>query len=238
MAALVPPLFLVLAPAALMLRQPALGSALLLMITGAALFFLAGVRVRVFVVAAAGVLAAIPVGWHFLLDYQKQRVITFLNPESDPLGAGYHILQSKIALGSGGLFGKGFLAGTQSHLNFLPEKQTDFIFTMLAEELGLVGGLVLLGLYVLILAYGFAITVRSASQFGRLVGAGITTTFFVYVFINVAMVTGLIPVVGVPLPLVSYGGSALLTILIGFGFLMSVYVHRDVRVPRRAGAIV
>jgi len=238
MATLVPPLFLVLAPAALVLRQPALGSALLLMITSAALFFLAGVRMRVFVVAAAGVLAAIPVGWHFLLDYQKQRLITFLNPESDPLGAGYHILQSKIALGSGGLFGKGFLAGTQSHLNFLPEKQTDFIFTMLAEELGLVGGLALLGLYVLILAYGFAITLRSASQFGRLVGAGITTTFFVYVFINVAMVTGLIPVVGVPLPLVSYGGSALLTILIGFGFLMSVYVHRDVRVPRRAGAIV
>ena len=235
-AALVTPLFLVGAPAALLLRQPDLGTALLLIVSSGAVLFLAGVRLRIFVGALVAGLVAIPVGWQFLLGYQKERVITFLNPERDPLGAGYHILQSKIALGSGGMFGKGFLSGTQSHLNFLPEKQTDFIFTMLAEEWGLVGGLALLALYGLILVYGFAISLRSTSQFGRLVGAGITTTFFVYVFINIAMVTGLIPVVGVPLPLVSYGGTALLTLLIGFGLLMGVYVHRDVVIPRRAGA--
>jgi rod shape determining protein RodA len=165
-------------------------------------------------------------------DYQKNRIYTFLDPENDPLGSGYHILQSKIALGSGGLFGKGFLLGTQSHLNFLPEKQTDFIFTMLAEELGLVGGLILLGLYTLVFVYGFAIALRSRNHFGRLLGLGITINFFLYVFINTAMVMGLIPVVGVPLPLISYGGTAMLTVMFGFGLLMSVYIHRDVRVSR------
>ena len=191
-----------------------------------------------FVAAFGACMAAIPLGWQYLHGYQQERILTFLNPERDPLGAGYHILQSKIALGSGGLAGKGFLGGTQSHLSFLPEMQTDFIFTMLAEEFGLIGGLVLLGLYLAILIYGYAISLRSTSQFGRLVGLGITTTFFVYVFINIAMVTGLIPVVGVPLPLVSYGGTALLSLMIGFGLLAGVYVHRDVPLPRRAGAIV
>jgi rod shape determining protein RodA len=165
-------------------------------------------------------------------DYQKNRIYTFLNPENDPLGTGYHILQSKIALGSGGVFGKGFLLGTPSHLNFLPEKQTDFIFTMLAEELGLVGGLALLGLYTLCFVYGFAIALRSRNHFGRLLGLGLTVNFFLYVFINTAMVMGLIPVVGVPLPLISYGGTAMLTVMFGFGLLMSVYVHRDVRIGR------
>jgi rod shape determining protein RodA len=162
-------------------------------------------------------------------------VLSFLNPENDALGSGYHIIQSKIALGSGGLFGKGYLQGTQAHLNFLPEKQTDFIFTMLAEEFGLVGGLVLIGLYVLLLAYGFAISIRARSQFGRLVGMGVTVTFFLYIFINIAMVMGLIPVVGAPLPLISYGGTSMLTLLFGFGLLMGVYVHRDVTIGRRGG---
>ena len=230
---LVPPLLMAAAPAALVLRQPDLGTAVMLMMVSASVFFLAGVRWWKFVALGVISVASGPVIWQFLRDYQKQRVLTFFNPESDPLGAGYHIIQSKIALGSGGLFGKGFLQGSQSHLNFLPEKQTDFIFTMLAEEFGLVGGLALLGLYFLLLTYGIAISVQSRSQFGRLVGMGITVTFFLYVFINIAMVMGLIPVVGVPLPLISYGGTAMLTVLIGFGLLMSVYVHRDVVIGRR-----
>ena len=170
--------------------------------------------------------------WTTLRSYQQKRILTFLDPESDPLGAGYHILQSKIALGSGGLFGKGFMQGSQSHLNFLPEKQTDFIFTMLAEEFGMVGGLVLLGLYLLIMIYGFAISLRSRTHFGRLLAMGITSMLFLYVFINIAMVMGLIPVVGVPLPLISYGGTAMLTLMIGMGFLICTYIHRDVAISR------
>ena len=233
--ALVAPVLMVLAPAALVLRQPDLGTAILLSLTSAALLFAAGVRLRTFALAGAAAIAAIPLGWQFLRDYQKDRIYTFLDPERDHLGAGYQILQSKIALGSGGMFGKGYLNGTQSHLSFLPERQTDFIFTMLAEEFGLAGALTLLGLYAFIVVYGIGIALRSKSQFGRLVAIGVTTTFFVYVFINIAMVTGLIPVVGVPLPLVSYGGTAMMTILIGAGLLIGVYVHRDIEIPRRAG---
>jgi rod shape determining protein RodA len=195
-------------------------------------FFLAGVRVWVFALALAAGGAVLPFAWNHLKDYQKNRILMFLNPESDPLGAGYHILQSKIALGSGGVFGKGFLHGTQSHLSFLPEKQTDFIFTMIAEEFGLVGGLVLLGLYILVIGYAFAIGLRSRSQFGRLLGLGIAVNFFLYAFINTAMVMGLIPVVGVPLPLISYGGTAMVTVMFGFGLLMNVSIHRDVRISR------
>ncbi len=234
---LIIPLLMVIVPSWLVIRQPDLGTAVLLMMESAAIFFLAGIRLWMFGAALAATLAAIPIGWHYLLDYQQQRVLTFLNPERDPLGAGYHILQSKIALGSGGLFGKGFLAGSQSHLNFLPEKQTDFIFTMLAEEFGLVGAVTLLGLYLLILAMGIAISTRCTSRFGRLVGMGVTATFFLYVFINIAMVTGLIPVVGIPLPLISYGGTAMIMLLISFGLLMSVYIHRDVTLPRRAALL-
>jgi len=222
----------ILLPAALVMKQPDLGTAMMLVMGGAAIFFLAGVRVWMFGVAIALGGAALPVVWRFLRDYQKQRLYTFLDPENDPLGAGYHGLQSKIAIGSGGTFGKGFLQGTQSHLNFLPEKQTDFIFTMFAEEWGLVGGLALLALYILVLIYGFAIAFRSRSHFGRMLALGITVNLFLYVFINTAMVMGLIPVVGVPLPLVSYGGTAMLTVMFGFGLLMSVYVHRDVRIGR------
>src|SRR5207247_2529055 len=176
--------------------------------------------------------AAAPLAWLVMRDYQKTRFYTFLDPDRDPLGAGYHILQSKIALGSGGLFGKGFLAGTQSHLSFLPEKHTDFIFTMIAEEFGLVGGLALLALYVLVIAYAFAIALRSRSQFGRLLGIGIAVNFFLYAFINIAMVMGLIPVVGVPLPLISYGRSAMLAFMFGFGSLMNIGLHRYVRIRR------
>ncbi|MEK9726400.1 MAG: rod shape-determining protein RodA, partial [Rhodospirillaceae bacterium] len=218
------PLAMVLTPAALVLRQPDLGTALMLVMASGAIFFVAGVRLWKFGLIIVSALVAAPVGWQFLHDYQKQRILTFLDPEVDPLGAGYHIIQSKIALGSGGLVGKGYMQGTQGHLNFLPEMQTDFIFTMLAEEFGLVGGLGLLALYGLLLVFGAVIAMRANSQFGRLVGMGVTLTFFLYVFINIAMVMGLIPVVGVPLPLISYGGTAMMTLLIGFGLLIGVWV--------------
>jgi rod shape determining protein RodA len=229
---LVPPLLLVAMPALLVLKQPDLGTAGMLIMGGGALFFAAGVRLWKFGVLLAGGLAAIPVAWNLLHDYQKNRVLTFLDPERDPLGSGYHILQSKIAFGSGGVFGKGYLLGTQSHLNFLPEKQTDFIFTMLAEEFGLMGALTLLLIYAVLIGYGFAIALRSRSHFGRLMAMGLTFNLFLFVFINTAMVMGIIPVVGVPLPLISYGGTAMLTVLIGFGLIMSVYVHRDARIGR------
>ncbi len=232
------PAALVAAPAALVLRQPDLGTAVMLGLGGGAIFLVAGVRLWVLGLGGGLGVLSVPVAWQFMHAYQKQRILTFLNPESDPLGAGYHILQSKIALGSGGLFGKGFLQGTQSHLNFLPEKQTDFIFTTLSEEFGIVGGLLLLSIYALVLAYAFLISVRSHNQFGRLLGMGVSVTFFLYVFINIAMVTGLVPVVGVPLPLVSYGGSAMVTLLIGFGLVMNVHIHREIMIPRRPGQLV
>ncbi len=230
---LLPPLLMVLVPSALVMRQPDLGTALMLVIGSGAIFFLAGVKIWKFAVVLVLALISAPIGWQFLRDYQKQRVLTFLNPENDPLGSGYHIIQSKIALGSGGLFGKGFMQGSQSHLSFLPEKQTDFIFTMLAEELGLVGGLGLLGLYILILIYGYSMSLSCRNQFGRLVGMGVTTTFFLYVFINIAMVMGIIPVVGVPLPLISYGGTAMMTLLLGFGLLLMIHIQRDESIGRR-----
>jgi rod shape determining protein RodA len=229
---LIVPAFLIAIPAVLVLKQPDLGTAIMLLAGGAILLYLGGVRLWVFAVGAVGAAAAAPLAWSMLRDYQKNRLTTFLNPDLDPLGAGYHILQSKIALGSGGLFGKGFLLGTQSHLSFLPEKQTDFIFTMIAEELGLVGSLSLLALYTLLIGYGFAIALRCRSNFGRLLGLGIATNFFLYVFINTAMVMGLIPVVGVPLPLISYGGTAMVAVMLGFGLLMNVGIHRDVQISR------
>ncbi len=229
---LIAPVLMVMAPTIMVLRQPDLGTAAMLVIGAAAVFFVSGVAIRYFLFA--GILAAsvIPLAWQFLREYQKERILTFINPEADPLGAGYHILQSKIALGSGGLFGRGFMHGTQSHLNFLPEHQTDFIFTMLAEELGLIGALGLITLYIFLFGYGFAIALRSRNHFGRLLGIGLTTTLFLYVFINIAMVAGLVPVVGVPLPLVSYGGTAMMTVLASLGLLMSIYVHRDEQIGR------
>jgi rod shape determining protein RodA len=230
---LVPTLMIVI-PVGLVIKQPDLGTAMMLLLGGAAVLFAAGVRLWMFAVVILGGLATVPVAWEFLHDYQRRRILTFLDPESDPLGSGYHILQSKIALGSGGIFGKGFMQGTQSHLNFLPEKQTDFIFTMLAEEFGLMGSFGMLTLYALILSFCFRIALSARNQFGRLLAIGITTTFFLYIFINMAMVMGLIPVVGVPLPLVSYGGTATVSLMLGFGLVMSVYVHRHTTIGRHA----
>lgn len=233
---LIIPLILIGLPAGLVLRQPDLGTTILLVAGGLAIMFLAGVRLWLFVAGGLSMLAAIPVAWGFLKDYQKDRILTFLNPENDPLGAGYHIMQSKIALGSGGVYGKGFLLGTQSQLNFLPEKQTDFIFTMLAEEFGLLGGLGLLSLYALLIGYAILVSLTIRSHFGRLLTMGLAFTFFLYVFINTAMVMGLVPVVGVPLPLVSYGGSAMFTLMIGFGLILSAALHRDAIIAR-SGAL-
>jgi rod shape determining protein RodA len=230
------PALLVLAPAALIIRQPDLGTALMIVFASTAVFFAAGVPRWVFVTAVAGAVAVVPIAWQFLHGYQQKRVLTFLDPERDPLGAGYHIIQSKIALGSGGLSGRGFLQGSQSHLSFLPEKQTDFIFTMLAEEFGLIGGVCLMALYMIVIAYGIAVSTRARSQFARLMALGLTTTVFLYVFINMAMVMGIIPVVGVPLPLVSYGGTAMITVMVGLGLIMGAYVHRDVTIGRTGGA--
>ena len=235
---LILPIMLAVAPAGLVLKQPDLGTAGMLLLAAGAVFFAAGVRWWKFALVIVAGLAAVPIGWQFLHDYQKARVMTFLNPENDPLGAGYHSLQAMIAFGSGALTGKGYMQGTQSHLNFLPEKQTDFIFTMLAEEFGLVGSLGLLGLYFLLLAYGFAISLRARNQFARLLALGLTTNLFLYVFINMAMVMGVFPVVGVPLPLVSYGGTVLLTVMIAMGLVMSCYIHRDIRISRRGTAEV
>jgi rod shape determining protein RodA len=230
---LIPPLLMMAAPVTLVLLQPNLGTSLMLIAVTGAILFLVGVRWWKFGIVIGSGLGAIPIIWEFMHDYQKNRVMTFLNPENDPLGHGYHITQSKIALGAGGLFGKGFLLGTQSHLNFLPEKQTDFIFTMLAEEFGLFGAAGFLLLYALLLVYGFVIAARCRHQFGRLVALGLTVNLFLYMFINVAMVIGLIPVVGIPLPLISYGGTSTMTVMIGFGLLLSVHIHRDVRMSRR-----
>ncbi|MGX9963127.1 rod shape-determining protein RodA [Roseomonas sp. F4] len=224
---LIPPILAVLLPAGLILKQPNLGTALITMMVGGAVFFAAGVRLWKFALVLGAAAIAAPIAYEHLRDYQRARITTFLDPESDPLGAGYNIIQSKIALGSGGFWGKGFLQGTQGHLNFLPEKQTDFIFTMLAEEFGLVGALSVLGLLACVIAFGFLVALRSRHQFGRLLAVGLATNFFMYVFVNIAMVTGAIPVGGVPLPLISHGGSAMLTAMVGFGLLMSAHVHRD-----------
>ncbi len=235
---LITPALMVLVPVALVLKQPDLGTAGMLLLGGLAMFFAAGAALWMFALAFALGGAALPIAWGMLHDYQRQRVLTFLDPESDPLGSGYHILQSKIALGSGGVSGKGFLEGSQAYLNFLPEKQTDFIFTVLAEEFGLIGSLTLLGLYVLVLGYCFAIALSAKSQFGRLLAFGISVTFFLYVFINMAMVMGLIPVVGVPLPLVSYGGTAIVSLMLGFGLIMCVYINREAIIgPYAAGEV-
>lgn len=232
---LFPALLLILLPAGLVLMQPNLGTATILIVGGCGLIFLAGLSWKIIVPVIAIGLAVIPIGWEFALkDYQKQRVQTFLDPDSDPLGAGYNITQSKIALGSGGVFGKGFGQGTQSRLNFLPEKQTDFIFTVLGEEFGLFGLLILMGLYLALLMQGVSIAMDTRSQFGRLVAMGVCLNFLLYILINTSMSMGLIPVVGIPLPLVSYGGTALMTVLIGFGLMLSVQIHRGVDIPRNA----
>lgn len=229
---LIPAAFLILAPVGLVLMQPDLGTSLMIIMAGAAMWFIAGAPVWLFIGGMIMTAASIPIAWQFLHEYQKKRVMTFLDPESDPLGAGYHITQSKIALGSGGIEGKGFMKGTQSHLNFLPEKQTDFIFTLWAEEFGLTGGIFLLLLMGAVFAYGAWIAMRCRHAYGRLLAFGLTFNFSLYVFINVAMVMGLIPVVGAPLPLVSYGGTSMLAVMVAFGLVISCNVYRDSKLPR------
>jgi rod shape determining protein RodA len=225
---LVPPALAVALPVALVLKQPNLATAVITAAVGAAVFLAAGMRWWKVGLGAAAIGLVAPLAYGHLHDYQRARITTFLDPESDPLGAGYNIIQSKIALGSGGMWGKGYLQGSQAHLSFLPEKQTDFIFTMLGEEFGLVGGLLLLGLMGLIALGAMGIALQCRHQYGRLLALGIGVNFFLYVFVNVAMVMGVIPVGGVPLPLISHGGSAMITVMVGFGLLMSVHVHRDV----------
>lgn len=224
---LIPPVIAVLVPVGLIVMEPNLGTAVITALLGTAMLFAAGVRWWKFLLVALPIPFAARFAYSHLHDYQRARIDTFLHPESDPLGAGYNIIQSKIALGSGGMWGKGYLQGTQGHLDFLPEKQTDFIFTMIGEEFGFVGGVAVMALLCLIVLGGMAIALRCRHQFGRLVAFGIATNFFLYVFVNIAMVMGAIPVGGVPLPLVSHGGSAMITVMVGFGVLMSVHVHRN-----------
>ncbi|MES0326903.1 MAG: rod shape-determining protein RodA [Gammaproteobacteria bacterium] len=217
---------LVIVPTVLIASQPDLGTSILVAAAGFFVVFLAGLRWRVlFAVVLAG-LAFVPVLWRLMHDYQKQRVLTLLNPESDPLGSGYHIIQSKIAIGSGGLYGKGWLNGTQSQLDFLPERHTDFIFAVFAEEFGMMGAIVLLSLYVFIIFRGLYIASNAQDNFGRLLAGSLSLTFFVYLFVNVGMVSGILPVVGVPLPLVSYGGTSMVTLMAGFGMMMSINSNR------------
>lgn len=218
---------LILVPAILTAKQPDLGTALLITLAGMGVIFLAGISFRTCLVTVLFVATITPFVWHDLLyDYQRDRVMTFLAPERDPLGAGYHIIQSKIAIGSGGLFGKGYLNGSQSHLQFLPEHATDFVFAVCGEELGLMGGLALMILYVIVIMRGLYISFQAQDTFSRLLSGSITLTFFFSVFTNIGMVTGLLPVVGLPLPLVSYGGTSMITLMAGFGLLMSIHTHR------------
>lgn len=220
-------LALILVPVALIYREPDLGTALLVLSAGCFGVFLAGLRWRTIVLFLALAAVIAPIMWFFFLHaYQRERLLTFLNPERDPLGAGYHIIQSKIAIGSGGIFGKGWLNGTQAQLNFLPEQTTDFIFAVVCEEFGLLGAAGLLVIYAFLIGRGLYIAVRAQDTFSRLLAGSITLTFFVYVFVNTGMVSGILPVVGVPLPLVSYGGTSMVTLMGGFGILMSVNAHR------------
>jgi rod shape determining protein RodA len=213
-------------PAGLVAMQPDLGTAALIAASGALLVLMAGLSLRIVFLLLLLTVGAGFAGWHVLHDYQRERVLTFLNPETDPLGAGYHIIQSQIALGSGGVFGKGWMHGSQAQLQFLPERSTDFIFAVVGEEFGLIGLILLLALYLFILGRALWLAMQTNDTFSRLLGLSIALTFFVYVFINAGMVSGLVPVVGVPLPLVSYGGTSVVTLLAGFGILMGLYSHR------------
>lgn len=217
---------LTLTPVLLIAKQPDLGTALLVASAGAFALFLAGISWYLIGAIGLAMAALGPLAWYLMHDYQRQRVLTFLNPESDPLGTGYHIIQSKIAIGSGGIGGKGWLNGTQSHLEFLPERHTDFIFAVVSEEFGLVGVTALLCLYLFIILRGLYIATQAQDTYSRILAGALTLIFFVYLFVNAGMVSGLLPVVGVPLPLISYGGTSLVTILIGFGILMSIHTHR------------
>ena len=217
---------LIIVPTALIAMQPDLGTSLLIATAGILVIVLAGLSMRVMLLLGVASIPGAMVLWNYMQDYQKQRVLTLLNPDSDPLGAGYNIIQSKIAIGSGGLFGKGWTNGSQAQLEFLPERDTDFIFAVMGEELGLLGVLSLLGLYMFIVGRSLYIAIQARDTFSRLLAGSISLTFFVYVFVNTAMVTGLVPVVGIPLPLVSFGGTSMVTLMAGFGILMSIHNHR------------
>jgi rod shape determining protein RodA len=217
---------LLVAPVGLIVKQPDLGTALLITASGFYVLFLAGLGWRI-ILGMVGVFAvSAPILWSLLHDYQRQRILTLLDPSQDPLGAGYHIIQSSIALGSGGVFGKGWFSGTQAHLDFLPERTTDFVFAVYAEEFGMAGNLILLAVYLLVIGRGMVIAAKAPTLFSRLLAGSITLTFFTYAFVNMGMVSGILPVVGVPLPLISYGGTSMVTLLLGFGMLMSIQTHR------------
>lgn len=220
-------LLIVVVPTLLVAKQPDLGTSILIASSGIFVLYLAGLRWRLIFYVVTLFAISTPLVWNYLLhDYQRNRVLTFINPQNDPLGAGYHIIQSTIAIGSGGVYGKGWLDGTQSHLDFLPERSTDFIYAVYAEEFGFLGTLVLLALYLFIISRGLIIASQAQDTFSRLLGGSLTLTFFVYVFVNIGMVSGLLPVVGVPLPLISYGGTSMVTLMAAFGILMSIQTHR------------
>lgn len=225
---LIIPILMVVVPTLLVLKQPDLGTAFILMAIGVGIFFIVGVQWWKFAICGAILLSALPFAWKYALhDYQKKRIEVFLNPESDPLGSGYNITQSKIAIGSGGFLGKGYLKGTQSQLAFLPEKQTDFIFTMTTEEIGFIGGLLIISLYIVLIAFIFWISFKSKHTFGRVIASGVGFIMFFHVFINIGMVMGILPVVGVPLPLLSYGGTITLIALVSFAFLLNSDLYKD-----------
>ena len=221
------PVVLTIIPVGLICLQPDLGTALMLLFTATIMIFVVGVQWWKFALVGIAGAALLPIAWNFLHEYQQNRVLTFLNPERDPLGAGYHIIQSKIAFGSGGIFGKGFLHGTQTHLNFLPEKHTDFIFTMFSEEFGMIGSVMLVLLNILVITMGYIFAFRIRNYFAKLVVIGLNTNYFLYVFINIAMVMGVLPVVGIPLPLISYGGTVMFSIMSSFGIILCMKVNQD-----------
>ena len=229
---LIIPLIITIVPVFFVITQPDLGTALIILLGGISLLWISGLNYRYFIVGVFSIICSLPVLWQYLKDYQKDRVLTFFNPERDPLGNGYHIMQSKIALGSGGIFGKGYMEGTQSHLNFLPEMQTDFIFTMLGEEFGFIGTLLLLLVYAALIMISIRLALKSRSLFSKYLSLGVCNVFFIYVFVNIGMVTGLLPVVGVPLPFISYGGSSMLAVMFGFGLLMNCYINRNIIIEK------
>lgn len=214
-------------PTGLIMRQPDLGTAILIFASGFFVIFLAGLSWKILITLGVAGLACLPFAWHMLHDYQRQRILTLLDPTTDPLGAGYHIIQATIAIGSGGLFGKGWLKGTQGQLDFIPERSTDFILAVFGEEFGLAGNLLLIALYLIVIGRGIMIALNAPNIFSRLLAGAITLTFGTYAFVNIGMVSGILPVVGVPLPLISYGGTAMLSMLIGFGILMSISTHKQ-----------
>jgi rod shape determining protein RodA len=219
---------LIMVPVVLIAKQPDLGTAILVTIAGLSVLFIAGISWRLITVLVFSAGAAAPLLWHFMHDYQKRRVLMFFDPEQDPLGSGYHIIQSQIAIGSGGIYGKGWLNGTQSHLEFLPERSTDFIFAVYSEEFGLMGAILLLSIYLFIIGRGLTIAMSAQQTYGKLLAAGLILTFFVYVFVNIGMVIGQLPVVGIPLPLISQGGTSLVTLMLAFGVLMSINTNRRI----------